>query len=515
MFQRAEYHLKRVLEILDGAGSVEEARRYLADAVREMDRQPVEDPSSGGRMRGRSFFDRLIERMLDQVKRAESREALIDDTLSALAEDAGARAGVCYLVLEGYIRPDGTIVDLDVLACQAVQPQRLQNFQRDAFPKLAESPVVRDVMIKRETVDFYPMNFEREVFYFGEFDRLVDLRNKRGWLCALPLPAAETRHPSRMLVVIYPMVGQADAPALPRNAMQEWRTFTFLRVPYEMLNHQLASTGEFVAQQRRAILAELGPGLINHEINQQLKVLGESANLMNWAIRKLEIHVPKDNLAFDAVVSGLVNVLDAIERLRRITDAFNNLERRPSDVPVSVDELVEEIDTLLHYKLARSGAKLTTGGDLDVKIVTDASLLEHVMINILTNALEAIDASGKTPSGVPWLNVDCHTVEDTIEIRIANNGPPITLSRPEQIFEKGFTTKPRGVGHGFGLYLCRMIMTYLDGNIAMIDPDSLVEGFNAGFKLVLPVSRKGSDDIAPSTLNEWRHETTFTDIATK
>lgn len=507
---RLSNQLAKALELIDGAQSIEEAQRRLRAAISTLDRRPVEDSSSTVRARGRSYFDQLIAQMLDQVKRAESREALIEDTLHALADDPETRAGICYLVLEGFVRPDGIIVDIRVAVAEAVNPHRLQNFKRDRLQSLADSPFFRSVLVDRETHEFLPTNFLQGISYFGEFDQLVDMRARGAWICALPLPPADANRPSRLLVVIYPIVGPEASPALPRGAMQEWRSLTFLRVAYEMLNHQLASTSEIVAQQRRDILADLGPGLVNHEINQQLRVLDESANLINWGLRQLETHVPADNLSFDAVVDGLVNVLSAVDRLHHIADAFNNLERRPTQEPVSIAGLIEEITTLLNYKMARAGAKLTFSGDTQVELVTDASLIEQVVINVLANALDAIEEVSAAAPVVPELRIACRSSEQRIEIDILNNGPPIQLTRPERIFEKGFTTKRRGIGHGLGLYLCRVVMTYLGGNITLLETDQLELGFNAGFRLDLPIERKGTDDIASldgadgSSLARWR-----------
>jgi signal transduction histidine kinase len=495
--QPTSNQLKQALELIDGAKSIDEAKTRLKNAIAGLDRLPVEDASGGGaRVRGRSYFDRLIERMLDQVKRAESRETLIKDTLRALADDPIARAGTCYLVLEGFVFPNGDISEMAVSVAEAVHPQRLDNFVRDRLPKLAGSRLIRDVMVERETCEFLATSYLRDVSYFGEFDDLVDLRRQDAWICALPLPPADANRPSRMLIAIYPMVGSADSPSLPRGASQEWRTLTFMRAAYDMLNHQLASTAELVAQQRREILADLGPGLVNHEINQQLKVLDESANLVNWGVQKLESEIPGDNRALDAVIHGLANVLNAIERLYSIADAFNNLERRPTEAPFSIAGLIGEIATLLNYKIALVGAELTCSGDTQVEIVTDASLVEHVLINILANALEATEGKGEDRSDISRLHIKCRSADGRVEIDVLNNGPPVAIARPERIFEKGFTTKTCGLGHGLGLYLCRIIMNYLGGTITLIDKDELQAGFNVGFRLDMPVQRTGSDDIS-------------------
>lgn len=521
--------LKKALEIVEHAETIDDARRQLRRVIASLERQPNEEAVGEIRVRGRSFFDRLVERMLEQVKRGESREALIDETLCAVADDAAACAGLCYLVLESFIGPDDVIDEVRITASFAVHRGRLANFKNSGLTRLPKSPLIRGVLIQREVHDFLYTEAIRGYSYFGEFDQLG---GAKAWLCALPLPAADANQPERMLAVLYPLVGPADSPALPRGANMEWRTLTFLRPAYEMLNHQLSSTTDWVVRQRREILAELAPGLVNHEINQQLKSLDESTKLMNWAIHQVERHIPGTERAFDALVDGFVNVFKAIERLRAISDAFNNLERRSTTVPVSLIDLFAEIQTLMHYRLARLGGKLTIEGDIRTEIVTNVALIEHVFINIFTNALEAIEehtesqrkrlienengplakgegdkenglSDGKVAkSPTPELRAICRFEGDRVELDLVNNGPPITDSRPERIFEKGVTTKKRGVGHGLGLFLCRMIMNHLGGSISLIDHGQLESGSNVGFRLVMPQVRKGVDELsalAPSS----------------
>jgi len=494
--QRPTGQLRKALELIDGASSVDDARRRIERAIAEIDRHPVEEPT-GAALRGRTFYDRLIESMLDQVKRAESREALVEMTIRALGEDAAARAGICYLVFEAYVRPSGTISDLKIISSEAMHRKRVENFAKSQLENLAKSQLILDVMVNLESHEFLATTSLRDTTYFGEFDDLIDARRHDAWICILPLPPAEALRPCRMLVAIYPMMGSDSAPALPRGALQEWRTLTMLRVAYEMLNHQLASTGERVAQERRDILHELAPGLVNHEINQQLKVLDESTNVINWALRRIEPSLEVGDSNLSAAADGLENVLEAVARLHRIADAFNNLERRPTDAPVSLGDLLAEIATIMHFKTAQVGALLDIQGDVETQVVTDASLVEHVLINIIANALESIEHNTGPRPRLPIIKVVCRNIDDAVEIDLTNNGPAIDVLRPEQVFEKGFTTKARGVGHGLGLYNCKIIMSYLGGNIRVLDNDALPASFGAGFRLLLPINRLGNDDVLP------------------
>ena len=494
MSQAALGYLRFLQDRMKTAASVDDVASEVEKMLRVLEGGEDESSSKNMRKRGSTYYDTLTQNMIEQVKAAESREALIDETIRSIAGDGQDRAGLWYLVLEGYVLADNSIVELGVTSSAGIHPTRLHNFEKEQLSSLAASPFIRNVLISRDTYEFLLTSFVRDHLYFGEFDILLDRQDKGHWLCALPLPPADILRPSRMLIVAYPASGTSDAPTLPRGAMQEWRALSFLRAAYEILNHQLSSTGEAVAQQRKEILADLAPGLVNHEINQQLKVIDVSEKLMNKAIQEIEPLFSEENRSFDTLIKGLLNVTSAVKRLHAIADAFKNLERRKNDTPVSIDMLLSELSTLLNYRLARLGGTLTWSGE-EVELLTDASLTEHVLINILTNAIEAMTETPPPDGTTPEISIRYMRAGDDIEITIENNGPPITLARPERLFLKGFTTKERGLGHGLGLHLCRIIMNYLGGDISMIPREDCQPGFNAGFVLRLPISGREADGI--------------------
>lgn len=92
----------------------------------------------------------------------------------------------------------------------------------------------------------------------------------------------------------------------------------------------------------------------------------------------------------------------------------------------------------------------------ELMVYSDESLLNRVLINIVKNAIEA--------------NPDCITVEaevkadDSVEIRISNDGELIPEETAEHIFTPFFTTRPSG--NGIGLSLSRRIITHLGGTLS-------------------------------------------------
>ncbi|MDE6479998.1 MAG: HAMP domain-containing histidine kinase [Muribaculaceae bacterium] len=93
----------------------------------------------------------------------------------------------------------------------------------------------------------------------------------------------------------------------------------------------------------------------------------------------------------------------------------------------------------------------------ELMVYTDEALLSRVLINILKNAIEA------NPKNIS-IEAD-EKADESIEIRISNDGELISEETAEHIFTPFFTT--RSSGSGIGLSLSRRIVTHLGGTLSL------------------------------------------------
>jgi signal transduction histidine kinase len=496
--------LRQVLATVQGAPSLAYAINSITRAANALEDVPEsEEAHKGLRPRGRTFYDHLIEQILERVKSAVSREELLEFVMEALGESGVGQSASGYLLMSTNVDSHGELTNMRVVRAVGFHPARMDNFITKRMEALAESPLLQAVLTDQREVEFLSTELTRGYSYDGEFDDLISDKRRGAWVCAIPLPSLNQRNANRMLVALYPVVGLPEQPALPKGANQEWRVFGFLRLAYELLNHQLESVAEQVLMQRREILADLGPGIVNHEINQQLTILDQTTKVMNISARELELKICAGDTSFLAIVQGIALTQTAIGRLHRIAHAFNNLERRDPKATVSLITVVDEVMTLLHYRLARYGIVVDvddTGYDLVVE--TDIALVEHVVLNVVSNAIDAFDEDlGRSSiqkadnDGINGdeespksriISIKFGESDEFVDVIIANNGPPISGVGPQTIFEKGITSKPYGVGHGLGLFVCRLVMNFLGGTIALLADDERVAGMNVGFLVTLP-----------------------------
>lgn len=483
--------ISSVLAEIQKPGGAETARKRL-EQLRNTLARPVPPIERFGprRGRGRSFYDDLVNDMLALVRSAGSREALTGLAMDRLSEESEDRVGLGYLLVSA--RPSGSadqLAEVRLERAAGFAPGRVEAlFDRDPR-SLVDSALLRSLLIDRSNIDFTPLGLVRGSLYRGEFDRLTD-HSDRVWLAAVALPAFDARQPNQALLGLFRAIGDPDQPTVPRGAAQEWRALEFLRLAYDLLNHQLASVAEQREAQRRDLLADLAPGIVNHEINQQVRILLTGTHAMNLALRELPAEV-KQHGATGRLVDALKRQYGVLDRLERIASAFNNLGKQTERSAVQIAGLVAETESLLGYRIARHGVNFQAAvTPPDLVVETDAALLEHVLLNLMMNALDAFEGAPSEAAAPPQtrlLRVDAAVAEkDGILVRVLNNGPAIGPAVRQRIFDRGFSTKPRGKGHGLGLFICRLVTTYVGGRVDLVPDEELPPDSTIGFQVWLP-----------------------------
>ena len=96
--------------------------------------------------------------------------------------------------------------------------------------------------------------------------------------------------------------------------------------------------------------------------------------------------------------------------------------------------------------------------DPDLMAEVDVNLIEQVLINLLVNALEAIKEKA-----LPRIVLSATIENNSVLIKVADNGSGISEELMDKIFIPFFSTKKSGIG--IGLSLCKQIMLLHKGNI--------------------------------------------------
>ncbi len=162
-------------------------------------------------------------------------------------------------------------------------------------------------------------------------------------------------------------------------------------------------------------------------------------------------------------------------------------ERREVDLNALVDEALN-----LAYHGARAqdqSFNITLERDFTTgipPIELNPQDMTRVFLNMFTNGFYAANKRAKgsaKPGFEPVLEVSTRAVDDTVEIRIRDNGTGIPPDIRDKLFQPFFTTKPTGEGTGLGLSITYDIVTKAHGGSISVDSE---EGSYTEFTVSLP-----------------------------
>ncbi len=216
---------------------------------------------------------------------------------------------------------------------------------------------------------------------------------------------------------------------------------------------------------------------IAHELNQPLAAL---RTLSGNTVRFLE------RGALDTASANLRTINDLVDRMGRITASLRAFARRGEDKgQASLGKAVEAAVQLLAARLDNASLALHQQID-DVELAIDQTRLEQILVNLIGNALDAMQAQ---PLPILWLEGD--VFEGRYRLRVRDNGHGIDAEARKHLFEPFFTTKPGEQGLGLGLTLSASLATAAGGTLNAEHP---AEG-GTMFVLVLPLVDPGAAGV--------------------
>lgn len=208
-----------------------------------------------------------------------------------------------------------------------------------------------------------------------------------------------------------------------------------------------AKTRAFEQQYRQTLMTEMISGLA-HEINQPLAAI---ANYTKGCMRRLQ-----DQAADPAILQSLEMVVRQTDRASNILKhmrQWNSAEQEPH-VIVDIKDLVLSSVRLLEFDLQEAKIELNYNFQISsTKVYGCPIQLEQVLINLLRNAIEAINQRRAVePRAVKKIMIEVlEGSASMVDVIIKDSGIGILESSAEHLFEPFFTTKVDGMGIGLAL----------------------------------------------------------------
>jgi two-component system NtrC family sensor kinase len=230
------------------------------------------------------------------------------------------------------------------------------------------------------------------------------------------------------------------------------------------------ATKKIMEAERLAIIGQLSAN-VAHELNNPLQGVVTYSHLL------LEEH-PCDDPFYKESVGKIVGQANRCRDIIRGLLDFSR-QRKPDKTICNLNTVLDNCVSLLEKQAIFHNIEIVKNLQLDLPMtVADPSQIERVFINLIVNAAEAMDGSGKLK-----LTSFFNAKNKTIEIDIKDTGSGIRKEDMEKIFDPFFTTKDVGHGTGLGLAISYGIVKGHRGNLLV----KSIENQGTTFTIVLPL----------------------------
>ena len=222
----------------------------------------------------------------------------------------------------------------------------------------------------------------------------------------------------------------------------------------EMMSQQVIETGKL------ASIGELAAG-IAHEINNPVAIMVEEAGWIEDLLEeeKSGLH-QSDNL--EEIHRALRQIHTQGKRCKDITHKLLSFARKTDSRinEIAVNEALDEVVYLSEQRAKYSNIKINRNFQKNLpSIQASETELQQVLLNIVNNALDAMEKSGGE------INISSGRDDGYVLITLKDSGPGIAHANLGRIFDPFFTTKPVGKGTGLGLSICYGIINKMGGHI--------------------------------------------------
>ena len=213
-------------------------------------------------------------------------------------------------------------------------------------------------------------------------------------------------------------------------------------------------------------------------------------------------HLLKTDARNDAHMSAYVgHILTAADRAAILTNDLLTFSRKQiiNPQPVNLNSIIKDMESLLSRVIGEDIELSTVLTDADLTIMADSTQIDQILMNLATNAQDAMPKGGSFIIRTDRMELD-HEYTETYGygrpgpyalLSVDDTGAGMDEGTKERIFEPFFTTKEVGKGTGLGLSMVYGIIKQHDGYINVYSE----HGKGTTFRILLPLIQSKVEEI--------------------
>jgi len=211
-----------------------------------------------------------------------------------------------------------------------------------------------------------------------------------------------------------------------------------------------------------------------HEISQPLASIEAYSSACVRLIDKERADINELHTAFKNISSQAIRAQEIMHELR------NFVKKDTTRKTVAINELIQNAIKFLQIELREHGPNLQLDLTEDLPLIeADQILIEQVIVNLIKNAIEAMQVLDKKERRLTLQTDVCH--DSGVLVTVQDSGPGITDYEASKIFEPFYTTKPDGMGMGLAI-----IRSIIDSHGGELEVHTNQEEVGTTFKFTLP-----------------------------
>ncbi|MEO8621500.1 MAG: ATP-binding protein [bacterium] len=301
------------------------------------------------------------------------------------------------------------------------------------------------------------------------------------------LVAAFAGTPARVEVQVTLPGGATRVVALAASRLPEADPPSVLLIGRDMTQERELRV-RLMESDRLAAVGELVAG-VAHEVNNPLSSISAFAQLL---LRESTLS-PSQRESIDVIRTETTRASQVVKDLL----AFAR-RSEPQRAPLDINGVVARTVRMRQYQFVEASVRVETELAEELpSVMGDARQLQQVCLNLLTNAVQAMN-----PNGGGNLRVSTYALDGAVRLEVSDTGTGIPPETRAHIFEPFFTTKKEGEGTGLGLSVSYGIVTAHGGTIEVRETSPAGSVFRVTLPSVSspPSDADGIGESAPFTL---------------